>query len=118
MPSSDGKLRVAIIGGGLAGATLMNALLKYSHLSPEIFESAPEFSERGAAVGIAQNGQAALAEIAPELAGALDRAGAVVMSSSRVRMVSWDGEFRVMRRGGTQLGQWESLMKCTKLMRT
>jgi hypothetical protein len=86
--ASDGKLRIAIIGGGLAGATLMNALLEHSHLSPEIFESAPEFSERGAAVGIAQNGQAALNELGPAIAGSLDRAGAVIMTSSRVRMVS------------------------------
>ena len=86
--SSNGKLRIAIIGGGLAGATLMNAILEYDHLSPEIFESASEFSERGAAVGIAQNGQAALNELNPAIAGALDKAGAVVMKSSRVRIVS------------------------------
>ncbi|KAF2194151.1 FAD/NAD(P)-binding domain-containing protein [Zopfia rhizophila CBS 207.26] len=66
----------------------MNALLKHPHLDVEIFEFAPEFSERGAAVGIAQNGQAALAEIGGAVAGALDRAGAVVMSSSRMYMAS------------------------------
>ncbi|KAF2683682.1 FAD/NAD(P)-binding domain-containing protein [Lentithecium fluviatile CBS 122367] len=79
--ASEGKLRIVMIDGGLAGATLMNALLKHSHLSPEMFKSAPEFSERGAAVGIAQNGQAALDELGPEIAGSLDRAGAVVMTS-------------------------------------
>jgi salicylate hydroxylase len=86
--ASERKLRIAIIGGGLAGSTLMNALLQHEHLSPEIFESAPEFSERGAAVGLGQNGQAALEEIGPEIAGSLDRAGAVVMTSSRIKVVS------------------------------
>jgi salicylate hydroxylase len=86
MPSAQ-PMRIAIIGGGLAGATLMNALLKHSHVDVDIYESAPEFSECGAAVGIATNGQAALEEIGGPVACALDRAGAVVMSSSRVCMV-------------------------------
>ncbi|KAF4624981.1 hypothetical protein G7Y89_g13187 [Cudoniella acicularis] len=70
------QLRLAIIGGGLAGATLMNALTKYSHLDVRIYESAPEFSERGAAVGLATNAQRALEEISPEMGEALDKAGA------------------------------------------
>jgi salicylate hydroxylase len=37
------KIRITIIGGGFAGATLMNALLKHPHLRVDIFESAPEF---------------------------------------------------------------------------
>ena len=82
------KIRVAIIGGGLAGATLFNALLKHAHLDVDIFESAPHFSERGAAVGLSQNAQKALAEIGPQLVEALDRAGAVQMNSSRLVVVS------------------------------
>lgn len=85
--ASEQPVKIAIIGGGLAGATLMNALLKHPHLDAEIFESAPEFSERGAAVGIAQNGQRALDEIGGAVADALDRAGGVAMTSSRLCMV-------------------------------
>jgi salicylate hydroxylase len=85
--SSESPLKIAIIGGGLAGAVLANALLKQPHLSIHIFESAPEFSERGAAVGIAVNGQAALAEIGGPVADVVERAGGVVMSSSRMFMV-------------------------------
>lgn len=87
--SPRNSIKVAIISGGLAGATLMNALLKHSHLDVEIFESAKEYSERGAAVGIAHNGQAALNEIGHPLREVLDRAGAVVMTSSRMYMVCY-----------------------------
>jgi len=80
-------IKIAVIGGGLAGATLANALLKYSHLSVDIFESASEFSERGAAVGIASNGQSALVEIGGVVADVIERAGGVTMSSSRMYMV-------------------------------
>ncbi|PSN69351.1 salicylate hydroxylase [Corynespora cassiicola Philippines] len=81
-------IKIAVIGGGIAGATLTNALMKHPHLDVDIFESAPEFSERGAAVGIAQNGQVALKEIGGSVIGALDRAGAVLMNSSRMCMAS------------------------------
>jgi len=80
-------LKIAIIGGGVAGAVLANALLKHDHLQIDVFESAPEFSERGAAVGIAANGQTALAEIGGAVADVIERAGGVTMSSSRLVMV-------------------------------
>jgi salicylate hydroxylase len=85
--SSTQAIKIAIIGGGLAGATLANALLKHHHLEVHIFESAAAFSERGAAVGIAANAQAALAEIGGEVAGVIERAGGVTMTSSRLCMV-------------------------------
>lgn len=85
--SSDQSIKITIIGCGLAGATLANALLKYPHLDVNIFESAPEFSERGAAVGIAANAQAALAEIGGVVADVVERAGGVIMTSSRLCMV-------------------------------
>ena len=82
------QLRIAISGGGMAGATLANALQKYSHLRVDIYESAAQFSERGAAVGIAVNAQRALSEIGPETRNALSRAGAVKMHSTRQLIVS------------------------------
>lgn len=85
--TTNRRLRIAIIGGGLAGATLANALFDQPHLDIHIFESAPEFSERGAAVGLAVNAQRALAEIIPSANALLDRAGAVPMNSTRVVIV-------------------------------
>ncbi|KAK7965867.1 salicylate hydroxylase [Apiospora aurea] len=45
------SIRIAISGGGLAGASLVHALLQYNHLDVHIFESANEFKEAGAAIG-------------------------------------------------------------------
>lgn len=85
---SQGKLRIAISGGGLAGASLANALFCHPHLEVHVYESAPEFSERGAAVGLAINAQRALDAIVPSAKEFLDRAGAVLMNSSRLMTVS------------------------------
>ncbi|KAB8290715.1 hypothetical protein EYC80_008354 [Monilinia laxa] len=81
------KIRIAIIGGGLAGATLLRSLLTHPHLSADIYESASAFSERGAAVGLAINAQNALAEMG--IADVVQKAGGVRMHSSRTIVVSW-----------------------------
>jgi salicylate hydroxylase len=86
--STSQKITIAVIGGGLAGATLANALVKHPHIDVKIFESASEFSERGAAVGINMGAQAALAGIGGPLKDVIERAGGVVMASSRAVMVS------------------------------
>ena len=57
---------------------------KHPHLDVQIYESAPEFSERGAAVGLSINAQRALTEISPDQREALEKAGAVSQNSSRV----------------------------------
>lgn len=81
------KIRIAISGGGLAGLTLLNGLLKHQHLSVEIFESATKFSERGAAVSLGINAQKALSEIGPTVEEALSLAGAIPYNSSRAVVV-------------------------------
>ncbi|KAI2622414.1 salicylate hydroxylase [Hypoxylon sp. NC1633] len=77
-------LRIAIIGGGLAGATLANALIQIPHLEIQVYEAAPTFSERGAAVALGPNALQSLHEI---LGSGKDdlmkRAGAVPLSSVR-----------------------------------
>ncbi|PQE12391.1 salicylate hydroxylase protein [Rutstroemia sp. NJR-2017a BVV2] len=78
------RLRIAISGGGLAGATVASALQSNPYLDVNIYESAAQFSERGAAVGISVNGQRAFEEISTEVRDALDKAGAVKMNSSRM----------------------------------
>ncbi|TRX88192.1 hypothetical protein FHL15_010941 [Xylaria flabelliformis] len=80
------SIRVAIIGGGLAGASLLHALVKFPHLDVQIFESAAVFKEAGMAIGIARNGQAALELIGPSAALCLERAGAVPMQGVRFMM--------------------------------
>lgn len=58
-------IRVAISGGGLAGATLFHALLKHPHLDIYIFESANAFKKADAAASIAHNALSALKLIGP-----------------------------------------------------
>lgn len=85
---TSSTIRIAIIGGGLAGATLAHALIQIPHLNIQVYESAPEFSERGAAVGLSINSQRALEQIIPSAKALLEKAGAVVMNSSRMVLVS------------------------------
>ncbi|KAI2637704.1 salicylate hydroxylase [Hypomontagnella submonticulosa] len=77
------RIRVAIIGGGLAGATLANALINLPHLDLNLYESAPEFSERGAAVTLGPYAQKALQQILPSVKETLKRAGGVPKPHSR-----------------------------------
>lgn len=73
------SIRIAIIGGGLSGASLIHALIKSPHLDVHIFEAAPQFKEAGMAIGIARNAQAAPRLIGPSAEQCLDQAGAVPM---------------------------------------
>ncbi|KAI1455162.1 salicylate hydroxylase [Annulohypoxylon moriforme] len=81
---SQPHIHVAIIGGGLAGATLANALIKVPHLDIDLYESAPEFSERGAAVTLGPYAQKALQHILPSVKETLKRAGGVPKPYSRM----------------------------------
>ncbi|KAI0165448.1 salicylate hydroxylase [Hypoxylon sp. FL1284] len=78
------RWRLAIIGGGLAGVTLANALMRHEHIEFHVYESAPEFSERGGAVGLATNAQQALHRVIPEADAMLKRTGGVQMNSTRI----------------------------------
>lgn len=83
------SIKIAVIGGGLAGATIAHALLRHAHLDVHVYESAPEFSERGAAVGLASDAQRALKEVIGEAETntLLEKAGAVVQASTRLCIV-------------------------------
>lgn len=83
------KIRVAISGGGLAGASLLRALFQSSHLDVHIFESAAEFKEAGAAVGTTRNALAALNLMG--LMPCLERAGAVSMLGARMFLAEGPG---------------------------
>ncbi|KAJ3575842.1 hypothetical protein NPX13_g3896 [Xylaria arbuscula] len=79
---------VAIVGGGLADTSLGNALIHIPQLDVHIFESASEFSEWGAAIGLSHNAQRALQQLIPSAMELLRAAGAVSTRSSRLMIGS------------------------------
>ncbi|GIZ48688.1 hypothetical protein CKM354_001173800 [Cercospora kikuchii] len=83
---AQSKVRIAISGGGMAGATLMHALIKHDHLDVHIFESASEFREAGMAVGMTRNAFQALELIGPSAREALERAGSVPHYGARLML--------------------------------
>lgn len=91
MAESSPVIKIAVIGGGLAGATIANALLQHAHLEVHVYESAPEFSERGAAIGLSGDSQRALQQVVgvSKASGILERAGAVLQASTRTCIVRY-----------------------------
>ncbi|OAA79155.1 salicylate hydroxylase [Akanthomyces lecanii RCEF 1005] len=86
---SEQKLRIAIVGGGLGGTCMAHALINKPHLDVHVYEAAPEFSERGAAVGLPDHAIDALEAIIPSARqSVLDKAGAVPSNSSRIMLAS------------------------------
>ncbi|KAI2638331.1 salicylate hydroxylase [Xylaria nigripes] len=79
------QVRIAIIGGGLAGTTLAIALSQIPHVCLEVYEAAASFSERGAAVALGTNALRALDHIFPPGGkdDLLKKAGAVPLNSVR-----------------------------------
>lgn len=86
------SIRIAISGGGLAGACLFHALLNYTHLDVHIFESAAAFREAGAAIGLPRNALTALDLIGPSAVRCLERAGAVPMRGVRFMLAEGEGD--------------------------
>ncbi|KAK8066866.1 FAD/NAD(P)-binding domain-containing protein [Apiospora hydei] len=78
------SIRIAISGGGLAGASLVHALLQYNHLDVHIFE------EAGAAIGVNRAALTALDLIGPSAAQSLQNAGAVPQQSVRFMLAQGD----------------------------
>lgn len=80
------KIRIAISGGGIAGATLLHALVQHSHLDIHIFEAATAFREGGASLGIPGNAMKAFELIGSSAAQCVGRAGAFPLSGLTIRM--------------------------------
>lgn len=74
------RVRAAIVGGGIAGAAVANRFVNIPRLEVHIYGSAPELSERRAAVGLSAWAQCALDCLIPSTQETLQRAGAVPMS--------------------------------------
>jgi salicylate hydroxylase len=67
MGTPNERVRVAIIGGGFAGLSLLIGLQKYPHIDAVVYESAPKFSERGAAAILGPSSQRAMGLIDPRI---------------------------------------------------
>ena len=84
-PSSNPPpLRIAILGGGLAGGAAFRVLSKNENLVVDIFESAPAFREQGQGVGMNPNAMAALEMLG--LLNCLQDAGAVRAPTCRMQI--------------------------------
>lgn len=77
------SIKIAITAGGLAGACPFHALLDHAHLDMHIFESAVEFKQTGAAIGLPRNALSALDLIGASTVQCLERTGAVPMRGVR-----------------------------------
>lgn len=82
------EIRVAIVGGSIAGCTLANALLPHRHIAWDVFEGKPTFRERGAEVSLADNAQKALRAAGVDVEQAFADAGAMTMHSTYCLVVS------------------------------
>lgn len=92
-------IKVAIIGGGLAGISMANALMGKAHLSVQVFEAAADLAERGAAVALSTNAQRALERILPSAQEVLEKAGAVTMNPMRMMIVRHGHTCERVKRG-------------------
>lgn len=84
-------LRIAIIGGSLAGTTLANALLKHpnaANLHFDVFEAKASFSERGASISLAGNAISAFKAMGLDYETMFKEAGAVKVGSALAKAVS------------------------------
>ncbi|KAI8631620.1 hypothetical protein F5Y19DRAFT_424355 [Xylariaceae sp. FL1651] len=87
MSGSPLTIRVAILGGGIAGAALLRGLLRHSHIAVDIYEARPSFREEGQAVTLTPAAEDILHKLDPSLDDCLDRADAVY-SSTEIRIAS------------------------------
>lgn len=68
MAGEDGKIKIAIVGGGIAGLAIGAGLYrKHKHIDFHIYESVPEYKDVGAGLAIHMNGIKAMALIGPEV---------------------------------------------------
>ncbi|KAK8047889.1 FAD/NAD(P)-binding domain-containing protein [Apiospora saccharicola] len=79
------RIRIGIIGGGIAGITTAISLLKHPHVDVQVYEGASHFHERGAGVGLSPLALEALDDIVPSAIELLkSQAGAVELDAARL----------------------------------
>ncbi|KAI2608887.1 FAD/NAD(P)-binding domain-containing protein [Hypoxylon fragiforme] len=64
---AEQRIKVAIVGGGIAGLALAAGLAKLSHIDVHVYESVPEYKDIGAGLALHLNAIKAMALIGPEL---------------------------------------------------
>jgi len=67
MANEQRKVKIAIVGGGIAGLALAAGLKKKSHIDFHIYESVPEYKDVGAGLALHMNAIKAMALIGPEV---------------------------------------------------
>ncbi|KAI1864019.1 uncharacterized protein JN550_009039 [Neoarthrinium moseri] len=77
MTSHTSAIRVAIIGGGVAGAVLLRGLLRHPHIALDMYDSQQSFKEEDPGLELGPTTLAALRAVDPFLETCLDGAGAV-----------------------------------------
>jgi 2-polyprenyl-6-methoxyphenol hydroxylase-like FAD-dependent oxidoreductase len=91
----SGHVRIAVIGGGVAGAVMANFLLRKVALADvQVYESAPELSGRGLGIGLSRFALQALEQVIPSAVDMLKSdAGAVKIGASRIAIVGTTLEY-------------------------
>jgi salicylate hydroxylase len=87
MDTTSSTIRVAIVGGGLAGALLIRGLLRYPHIAVDLYEPRPSPREEGPGIDVSDTSQDVLQAIDPALDSCLGRAG-TVYSTSELRIAT------------------------------
>ena len=82
------KLHIAIIGGGLGGATLARGLLRHPNVSFDVFEYKSTFAEQGAAISLANSALKSLSLIGVHVDSLLKDIGGIPYTSVTTGVVS------------------------------
>ncbi|OTA67340.1 hypothetical protein K449DRAFT_430551, partial [Hypoxylon sp. EC38] len=64
---AENRVKVMIVGGGIAGLALAAGLVKKSHIDVHVYESVPAYKDIGAGLALHLNAIKAMALIGPEV---------------------------------------------------
>ncbi|KAK1027443.1 hypothetical protein LTR33_017479, partial [Friedmanniomyces endolithicus] len=67
MADQQRKIKIAIVGGGIAGLALGAGLKKKDHINFHIYESVPAYKDVGAGLALHMNAIKAMTLIGPEV---------------------------------------------------
>lgn len=90
------NIRIAITCGGIAGPSLLHALLPHPHLDVHIFEAALEFREGGASIAIHGNAMRAYELIGASTAQYVERACPFFLTGVTIRMAVGEEQGRIV----------------------